>query len=76
MQPNIGQVWQWFVDREHTNVFVVKNITASVHEIEVLCEIIEGKTTGTIFQTSICSFNNYNWRFLRSELSLLYEKKS
>ena len=59
MDPKIGQVWEWVIDREHISVFSV--IIPSAHEIEVLCEVLEGKDVGSTFQTSIGNFKSPAW---------------
>ena len=64
MEPKIDQLWEWDIDRKYVNIFVVKAITPSIHQIEVLCEIIEGPDAGQVFETDISSFNNANWRLI------------
>lgn len=76
MTPEIGQVWEWDIDREHINVFVIKDIIPSVHEIEIMCEIIEGEKPGTIFHTHISSFTNANWRYLYPSVGHHFDKKN
>ena len=76
MEPKIGQVWEWDIDREHISVFTITAILPSTHEIEVLCEVFEGEGSGTVFQTPMSSFTNSNWRFLYHTTAHHYESKN
>lgn len=76
IDPKIGHVWEEDIDRTHINVFVIKEITSSTHEIEITCEILEGEKPGTIFQAPISSFNNANWRWLYPSIGHHFDKKS
>jgi hypothetical protein len=64
MDPKVGQIWEWDIDRKDIRLLRIKQVILSVHNSEVICEILEGIGAGTEFQTSIGSFTNPNWRLI------------